>query len=246
MTGHDDFYVGYQPDAPPTLGRWLARAVTAVLAVGLAVALLLALGQRPPEPVVFEFGTVRTLEGTLVERPWPGLLVAPRDGSADASFYLLAGPLKQGADTLVAGWDGTVAALEGTLIFRGPYSMLEMAAPPRRLAAAPAMPQLRWDDHGHAELAGEIVDGKCHLGAMNPGQGITHRACAIRCLREGLPALLALPDGRVILLRVGDAPATDAVLAWVGVPVRVAGRLARAGAWEALDLDPGSLALDTP
>lgn len=38
-------------------------------------------------------------------------------------------------------------------------------------------------------LDGELVDSKCYLGTMKPGDGKTHKSCAILCLRGGIPPL---------------------------------------------------------
>jgi hypothetical protein len=34
---------------------------------------------------------------------------------------------------------------------------------------------------GEFDLVGEIVDSKCYLGNMNPGNGKVRRDCAVRC-----------------------------------------------------------------
>jgi hypothetical protein len=47
---------------------------------------------------------------------------------------------------------------------------------------------------GTVELPGEIVDTKCYLGAMRPGVGKVHRACAARCLSGGIPPGLLVRD----------------------------------------------------
>lgn len=96
------------------------------------------------------------------------------------------------------------------------------------------------------EVSGEIVDSKCHLGAMNPGDGLTHRECATRCLRGGIPPLLATATGEVLLLTADGGPAGPAVLGHLGVPVRVRGRMARLGSWRTLDLEPASWTGVTP
>jgi hypothetical protein len=78
-------------------------------------------------------------------------------------------------------------------------------------------------DLGEVMLAGEILDAKCWFGAMRPGFGKTHKACAALCARGGLPlAFCEGPDcgaehfaplfvdaqgrahGRAILPYVGD------------------------------------------
>jgi hypothetical protein len=95
-------------------------------------------------------------------------------------------------------------------------------------------------------LRGEIVDSKCFLGVMVPGQGKTHRACASLCLRGGLPpALLVEADdgaARLVLLvtRSGD-PIDPAVAAdAAGEPIAVRGELARSRGWWTLRTDPAT------
>jgi len=39
-------------------------------------------------------------------------------------------------------------------------------------------------------LRGEIVDAKCYLGAMKPGDGRTNKECATLCVRGGIPPML--------------------------------------------------------
>ena len=44
-------------------------------------------------------------------------------------------------------------------------------------------------DLGSWRLSGEICDGKCYAGAMQPGTGLAHKACANLCLIGGTPAV---------------------------------------------------------
>jgi hypothetical protein len=44
-------------------------------------------------------------------------------------------------------------------------------------------------------LRGELIDPKCFCGAMKPGDGKTHKACAALCLRGGIPPVLVTRDG---------------------------------------------------
>lgn len=48
---------------------------------------------------------------------------------------------------------------------------------------------------GETTLKGEIVDSKCYLGVMNPGNLKAHRACAINCIQGGVPPVLLVRDG---------------------------------------------------
>jgi hypothetical protein len=83
-------------------------------------------------------------------------------------------------------------------------------------------------------LHGEIVDSKCFLGVMNPGEGTVHRDCARVCLRGGIPPMLLIRGARaeealVLLVDEAGVPVGRAVAALAGVPVQVRGRLVRDG-----------------
>jgi len=242
----DAFYVGYLPRAPRGLGQFLGVTTGLLLAAGVAVAVVLALSQRPPAPSVFEFGQSRTLRGVVLERPYPMLVVRrPGRGGATTSIYLLAGSGKRGAAPLVAGHGGQTMSFEAVLVYRGLHTMAEVASPadfgavaPRELIPGPT-PAVE------VELTGEIVDSKCHLGAMNPGSGATHRACAVRCLRGGLPPILVLrsngSDTEIILAGRDGRPIGRRVLGYVGVPVRIKGSLRQLGDWPILEADPWAI-----
>lgn len=87
---------------------------------------------------------------------------------------------------------------------------------------------------GEMTLTGEIVDSKCYLGVMNPGQGKVHRDCAARCISGGIPPAFLVRDAAgesQSLLLVGDdgRKLRHEILNYVGEPVRLTGRLSRLG-----------------
>jgi hypothetical protein len=224
----DEFYIGYEPEMPAGLVMPVRLAAVA-LAVGAS---LLALGllfvQRAPSDGVFEFGRLRVFDGRIVERPYPMLR------TEDGGRYWLAGPGKRGAAALVEGLDGRSARVRGTLIQRGEDRMIQIEAgsvtpreAPSDRATAGLDSTLRAGPL--ASLEGEIVDSKCHLGVMKPGEGPTHRDCAVRCLLGGVPPMLVVRQGagvrRLPLVAPDGSP-----LAWDPEPltaryVRIAGRL---------------------
>lgn len=239
-----DFYVGYH-DPPPRRVRRFQRAVAALtLAAGVAAALIAALGQRELPAAAFEFGTIRGFEGLVVADPYPSLIV-PR--GTTSSRYLLVAPGKAGADALVEAVVGEWAGLEGTLVYRDGQAMIQVE--PGSVAALPAAdyayvpPDV---DLGDAYLEGEIVGSKCYLGVMNPGSGITHRACANVCIQGGVPPLLEVrrEDGRSegIILAGAEGEAIGSRLAeLVATPVGVTGRLVRRGSALLLHVDPADI-----
>src|SRR5439155_3212545 len=127
----------------------------------------------------------------------PTLLVnRPGSPNSGSSHYLLVAEGKHGADNEVSAFEGKSVRLKGTLIYRGNQTMIEVVrgsiAVEGIAEALPAAEKML----GKFELSGEIVDGKCYLGVMNPGSGKVHRDCAARCLSGGVPVLFATNDFR--------------------------------------------------
>ena len=248
----DEFYVGYAPGAPPALARFTRRVVLGLAGLVVTAALVVLLAQAPLAPASFEFGVSRSFRGTMHASPFPTLVVARPGalaGAADAtSSFLLVAPGKHGAAELARRFDGAAVELTGTLVYREGHTMIEVA--PDAVAAAVPSPAdadpLPVEDLGPVRLAGEIVDTKCHLGVMNPGDGKTHRACAARCISGGIPPALRVRDdgGRAqLFLLVGAAgEAVDrALLPFVAEPVEVTGRAERRGDLLVLYADPAAI-----
>lgn len=249
MRAIEEFYVGYLPQAPPRLGRRL-RALSIALCLGAsALGSALAAAHRPLAVARFEFGRQRTFEGRLLTEPVPLLLVerpgsAP-DGSPAAALsrYLLVGPGKHGAAPLVAELAGRRVRLSGTLVYRDGRTMVELVPGSlQALEGAPAAPSEPLSGGQRVTLRGEIVDSKCFLGVMNPGERKPHRACAARCIAGGIPPILhALVDGPdgprardVLLVGPAGESLARAVLPFVAEPVAVTGRLAELGELQVL------------
>src|SRR5262245_41988179 len=102
---NDEFYIGWQSQAPPRTGASVRRVVMAMLAVAAVLAVVLPLAQRTIGAGVFEWGRVKPFSGILKSEPYPRLLV-PRPGAKGApaafSSYYLVNPLKFGFDAETA------------------------------------------------------------------------------------------------------------------------------------------------
>ena len=243
MNNDDEFYIGWQNQAPPAIGQHVRRVTILLLALAIGLGVLLALAQRTIGASVFEWGKVKSFSGILRSQPYPHLLV-PRPGANDSpvsfSSYYLVNPFKFGLDDATASrLDGQVVTLNGTLIYRGEQTMIEVVADSLRPVDGPegklSQPQI--DSRvslGRQTLIGEIVDSKCYLGVMNPGALIPHRACAIRCISGGIPPVLLVrqTDGPAIylLLVSGEGKAVNKeVIELVAEPVEITGEVERQG-----------------
>ena len=239
----NDFYVGYLPKAPTALAGFVRKVIIVLGLLALTAALVLVIGQKPFADSAFEYGKVRSFEGVVETRPFPTLLVE-RPGEVGQqekySRYLLVAPGKHGADDFAASFDGKQVRLQGQLIYRDGGTMVEIA--PGSIAVVDAAPAVQeaTRDLGTVTVTGEIVDSKCYLGVMNPGQGKVHRDCAARCLSGGIPPIFittdeVTTDGREQFLLVGPdgfALKRDALREFIAEPITA--------------MDPGAISTIVP
>lgn len=245
--GHDDFYIGWQAAAPSGLTRFVRRRVLTLLTASAALGAVLALARAPFSSARFEYGVVRSFAGRLEHIPYPTLVVARPGAEGSASRWLLTVFGKRGAEGATAAHDGHDVRFEGSLIHRDGVTMVELlpetlvdlgTADTRPSAIAASVP-----GGMPTRFEGEIVDAKCFLGVMKPGDLKTHRACAARCISGGVPPVLLVRDaeGRATYhLLVDEAGGTvnERVLHLVAEPIAVEGRLVQRDGLSILYADP--------
>jgi len=232
----NEFYVGYLPKAPAGVARRIRIAVAILIVFATALAITFAKIQRTYAPSVFEFGKERSFAGVIVNSPFPTLVVS-RPGPAESGSprYLLVAAGKHGADSQTAAYAGKAVQLRGTLIYRDRQMMIELVSGSISSVSAAHEPPSVTKDLGSFELTGEIVDSKCYLGVMNPGNGKVHRDCAVRCLSGGIPPIFATNDFNgvpaiFLLIDPRQKPLPkEAFLNRVAQPVRIRGRVSQTG-----------------
>jgi hypothetical protein len=235
MNMDDEFYIGYEPTMPDRMAiRVRAMAIVLVVLAAITSGVLLV-AQGRFAAGTFEFGRTRTFEGTLVEYPYPALLVTrpPHDA---LTVYWLVGAGKHGAAEIVKGRDGSSVRVSGTLIERDDDRMIEVSSDNAvvRIGPQARAPLESLRSLGAAVVRGEIVDSKCHLGVMKPGEGPTHRDCAVRCLLGRItpmfvPRRAASGMGRLALVDRDGRPFVEPLDSRVGRPVEIHGELLARG-----------------
>lgn len=244
MPEQDEFYTGYLPRAPPGIAARTKKTVALLLVATAAVALALVTFQAPFSQAVYEFGIVNEVEGVVRERPYPTLEVAA-PGGGEAARFLLVNPFKRGA--AVGGLDGRRVRARGSLIYRDDQTMLEiLPEETEELGAAPASAASADGAErslGVHTLVGRIVDSKCWLGVMKPGDGKTHHACAARCISGGIPPLFVVgaergPLVKLLLVDAGGGSVNKRVLPFVDEPLEIRGEVTRLDDLWILKADP--------
>ena len=229
MNGNEDeFYVGYDETTPPGMRRMVLAAVVTSAVAALVVAALFVRSERPLANSRFEYGTTHEIAGYL--RRWPVPTLTVRDEGGWRNVWLVSQG-KFGAERTVGSLPDGWVRLRGSVIEREPWEMLEVVAgsvrPQREVTDTPPVAPA---PGRHVAARGEVVDSKCYLGVMNPGERTVHRDCAVRCLAGGVPPMFAFrEDGgemQLALVVDGGAVATaDRLRGLVGRPVELTGTL---------------------
>jgi hypothetical protein len=241
----DDFFVGYLP-MPPRLKRFVLVVSSALLLASLVFATVTAALRDSPAKSTLTPNV--TLVGRVEARAYGLLWTADDDGTVRP--VLLARGGKLGAPDAVRKLDGKLARMTGLLLERDGYRLLEVAnltpAPTLEASQQRRLAQTSLVDGGSLRLRGEIVDIKCWLGRMKPGDGRTHRACAQFCIAGGIPPVLVSRDQagverRYLLTSMDGGPVNDAVLPYVAEAVELEGRLETAPGMSFLRIDPARI-----
>ncbi|MEM6489462.1 MAG: hypothetical protein AAF677_14545 [Pseudomonadota bacterium] len=253
------FFIGFLP-VPPALRGFLALAgVVALLAAG-ALGYLVAATQD--DPGTGGFAGRQQVTGVLIPGAYPLLQVTEGTEALPAGrTVMLAGIGKFGVQNRVNDLGGQLVRADGIMVQRGDLQVLQLrgardaiaavphATPPDAtpsLAAAPPAPAAtrrlgRW------RLTGELCDGKCYAGAMRPGRGISHRACANLCIIGGVPMVFVATgevQGHAFFLVTGPAgEAVDrALLDAVAELIEIEGEIEIVAGMPVLRADPASIA----
>lgn len=230
------FYVGYLP-VPSGLKLFLVAVSAFLVGAFAALGLTLGIAQDDPGTGEFKWGWGgQTVVGRLEVLPYPMLHVTKGSERIPAGrTLLLSGVGKKGVQSRVEPFDGKLVQLQGIALKRGDIDALQVGD--GKLAIMPVdgeAPDADTKVLGHWRLTGEICDGKCLAGAMRPGTGLSHRACANLCLIGGAPPVFVTKDavdGQTFFL-LGDKsgkPLPEAYLAHVAQLVRLDGEVERRG-----------------
>lgn len=192
MTQRDTpFFVGYLP-VPRELNLFLWAVTGALVVLAAGLGFWIGATQDDPGPGAFRFDFGRqTVSGVIELTPVPILHVTEGTERIPAGRSLLmTGPGKTGVMDRPGAEDGQIVTVSGVLLERGSLNVLQVRGgqggfrAAEGTATAPEPVSLgRW------RLAGEITDGKCLAGAMRPGRGMAHKACANLCVLGGTPPI---------------------------------------------------------
>jgi hypothetical protein len=255
----EEFYIGWQAEAPPSFAKMVRRFVVGLCLLVPAVAILIAIFQNGFSNGTFEFGKTTELEGVFYEKPFPFLAVENgKDAAGNPVFQkiLLVGKGKfgfaaDGSRYTVHGTrfaeNGQKIKVSGFLIYSDGKTALEVESiENQKEELVEITPSAVHRVSSAVQLRGEITDPKCLFGVMNPGQGKPHRDCAVRCIAGGIPPVLKVANAEgeteyYLLAGPNGEPINARILEYVGDGVQLCGRLEQDGDWLVLYADPATI-----
>lgn len=243
------FFVGFLK-VPEGLRVFLISTGLSMIAFFAAIAVMTGLAQDDPGDAAFRFDYGRqTVTGVLEVTPYPVVHVIEGSEQIPAGRALmLSGQGKNGAMDRGTPLEGQLVTASGVLLRRGALDMLQLHGGRNGLAAAEGetadLPEP--EALGRWRLAGEICDGKCLAGAMRPGTGLSHKACADLCIDGGIPPVFVSSqpvEGSEFLMITGPngTEMPDAARDLIATYVTVEGEISRHGDLLIFAMDPETL-----
>ncbi len=155
--------------------------------------------QKSSGPGEWHTSETETISGLLRVDPYPVLHRIDLQDETKIESILLVNQGKLSAEAFSKPFHNQYVSVTGFPIRRGGWTMLELNSPDNVVANSDSISsdlidqlKARVDPEalGPVSLAGEIIDSKCFLGVMKPGEGSVHKACAEVCLIGGIPSML--------------------------------------------------------
>ena len=248
------FFVGYFNKLPKALSGFLAVVMACLIGGFAGLAFAVAITQDDPGDARFRWDLgYQTMTGVIEAKPYPVLRLPPDADHPVGRTIMLSGNGKRGVQALAEEHDGKVVDAGGIILRRGDLDMLQVGGKVRIRPSETGLPAEHADftpappvDHGRWRLSGEICDGKCYAGAMRPGTGLAHKACANVCLSGGVPAVFVstspVDDRTFFMMATADgSPLPASIHAQVAKMVRIDGAVERRGDLMVFKIDPETL-----
>ncbi len=242
------FFVGYL-GVPKALKSFLLKVSLLIFAGFTAGAVLAGATQDDPGQAGFRFDYERqTITAILETKPYPLLYVTESNDRIKAGHTLmLSGQDKTPIMANLASLEANEVKISGVILKRGELDMLQVAGGKRGVEDLKKQSTIPPSEAlGKWRLQGEICDGKCLAGAMNPGRGLAHKACANLCLLADIPPVFVSTkpiEGNEYLLVAGPdgGPFPRELYHYVGQFLELEADIEKRGDLLVLIIDPAKI-----
>ena len=240
--GYDGFFIGWGKKLPKGLNSFLI--IVSLFTFGLFAGTAFSFVVTQNDPGDGSFKGRQRVVGVISAKPYPVLHVAAGEKYPDGHSFMLSGQGKRGVMERANPLDGQVVEIRGALIKRGDLDMIQVGR--MRPMAEESPHDVEITQLGRWRLSGEICDGKCYAGAMRPGRGLAHKACANLCLVGGVPAVF-VANGEVdgasffLLADAKGTPLDDKIYGLTAILLSAEGDIERHGDLHIFKIDLDSV-----
>ncbi len=216
------FFVGYL-DMPSQLKKFYWPLGMVMMLISLFMGYTLASAQKSSATASWDTSQTETIQGLIQVAPYPVLHTVDPQNPEETQSILLVQQGKYSADAAALPFHNQFVTVKGFPIRHGGWTMLEITGESdiQLMTESDASNLATFSEEvkptslGSVSLSGEIIDSKCYLGVMKPGEGPVHRACAEVCLLGGMPPMLVvrghdnLRYGYILANADGSSVSTD-------------------------------------
>lgn len=245
------FFIGWSDKVPRALKAFLSLVCLALVVGFASGAVLVGASQKDPEGGQFrwDYGP-QDLEGIVIGGAYPALWVTKgTDAIPSNQALLLNGNGKTGVQRRINKFDGKLVKVRGVIMERGTLRMMQLGGGERGLSPIEGETSIEVPEPvslGRWRVSGEICDGRCVVGAMRPGEGLAHKACANLCIAGGQPPIFVATapieeDIFFLIMEPGKAPVSDDLLRYTAGLVTVEADISRIGNLTLMTVDPASI-----
>jgi len=246
------FFIGWLGVLDVNTKNAVKRFVFPAMLIGFIFLFSFTLSQKKIANSAYRYNEVAEYTGVVSNIPFPHILFSKgKDvfGNPLHEVLPLVNAWKFGADSLINNWNQAnkngMATIQGTIIIRDSVKAMELtskensflASKSQSINSKPIVEKI-----GIVTIKGEIIDPKCYLGAMNPGEGKPHRSCAIRCISGGIMPMITYWENKqkkyAVLLGENGEKINNQVLDFVAEPIEIKGVLYKYENWNYVYINP--------
>ena len=248
----NNFFIGWLGSLDVNIKKSISRFVFPAMLIGFVFLFSFTFSQRKIANAEYRYNEVAEYTGFMSNTPFPHILITKgKDifGNPVNEVLPLVNAWKFGADFLIDEWskknNSGLTTLNGTIIIRDSVKAMELTS--KENSFQQPKTQLSYfktsvQKIGMVTIKGEIIDPKCYLGAMNPGEGKPHRSCAIRCISGGIMPMITYTENNqkkyAVLLGEYGEKINNKVLDFVAEPIEINGVLYKYENWNYIYINP--------
>jgi methionine sulfoxide reductase heme-binding subunit len=250
-TAQENFYIGWLGNIDIPTSKALKHFIIPSILIGFLFLLSFTFSQKKIANAEYRSDEIAEYTGIVSNTPFPHIrFTKSKDvfGNPKNEVLPLVNAWKFGADTLISKWckrnNSCPATIRGTIISRVGVNIMELSEEENSFlpSETPSISiQSKIKLIGKASLRGEIIDPKCYLGAMNPGEGKPHRSCAIRCISGGIMPMVTYLENNerkyAVLVGTDGEKINSKILDFVAEPVQIEGTLYQYENWNCFYID---------